>query len=279
MSAWFAEWYNENEQRAYPLDDAATALDDAGVRLANDILVDAFIRWPLELGRRAFVSTVTLSPKLMTATILACPEYPGSDPLSFVPLASVSASRTKVGAPIAVTPYQSGVAGWVVFGSCDQPTVNHVFSDPSQSLLLPRAAEPTKAATIPGVTLSGTATRLTGDVGVTGSGDMSVSVVDNFTVRNGPDDYATVKAVVLQLAGTDLSSLLLKYRGPCGDTPESGTCNHVAIKTVNGITVGDDGVMSLCFTWPIVPSCLDNAIVLDCELGMADICSTTPVSL
>lgn len=273
MNAWFAEWYNENECRAYPLDDVATAIDDSGNAMPSDIIVDAFVRWPISLGTRAFVSTVTVSAKLITATILC---YDENNEGAFIPLASVAAPRSKQGVPIKLTAYQSGAAGWIVFGRCNILEGNYVFSTPCQSALLPRVARPFKATAVSGVTVSGSSTVLTGDVALQGYGDLSVTV-EQVKVRREED--TVVNAIVLQLAGQDLTSALLRYRGPCGNRPESNTCRRTAIKTINGISTNDDGEFDLRFAWPVQPHCIDSAIILDCDVGMQDICSTAPVTL
>jgi len=50
-----ANWYNLHSTRRYPLDDNATGTDDAGIRLADDILVDCHLRFPKIAGQYAYI--------------------------------------------------------------------------------------------------------------------------------------------------------------------------------------------------------------------------------
>ena len=54
-------WYNLNEQRDYPVDDVASALDDSGKRLPMSLITDLQLRWPKELGQYAYVSAASVT--------------------------------------------------------------------------------------------------------------------------------------------------------------------------------------------------------------------------
>lgn len=71
MEATQNNWYNLNAQRDYPLDDTATGVDDAGVRMPTDLLVDCNLRWPRALGRYAFLTGLTTTPTTVTALFAA----------------------------------------------------------------------------------------------------------------------------------------------------------------------------------------------------------------
>ena len=83
MSVRNQDWYDLNESRTWPFDDTAGLLDSSGKRLPNDLIADVYLRFPIEYGDRAFVSSLTISNSIVTVTFLAT----GAD---FTPLASVS---------------------------------------------------------------------------------------------------------------------------------------------------------------------------------------------
>ena len=93
----FPGWSNANEQRGYPLHDLATKQSPDGTKLPSDILADANIMVPESAGKFVFVSSVSITPGLVSVTFLATdtdPFSPGSTPPStFVPLAAISVSR------------------------------------------------------------------------------------------------------------------------------------------------------------------------------------------
>ena len=64
------DWYNLNESRPYPLADNATTLDNEGDFLPSNIITDLRVRWPDWAGTYAFLGSVTVSPSIVTATVL-----------------------------------------------------------------------------------------------------------------------------------------------------------------------------------------------------------------
>src|SRR5687767_6457318 len=116
MPVYNAGWYDRNEDRKYPLDDAATAIDVSGNFLPPSIITDLQVRWPTPGGRVAFLGAVSVSPTLVTLTIEAADAI--DSVADFTPLAVLSVKRpVREGVMYALVPQASGVGGWVVFGS------------------------------------------------------------------------------------------------------------------------------------------------------------------
>src|ERR1035437_10212105 len=95
MGQAFTNWLNANEQRSYPLHDNCSRLAANRTLLPNDIMVDANIWFPRSAGSNLIVSSVNVSPKLITITLA----FTNVDPLlttpgtSFVPAAVLSVLR------------------------------------------------------------------------------------------------------------------------------------------------------------------------------------------
>ena len=88
MAVRGADWYDRASLSGWPLDDAATAVDDDGAPLPPQILADMSLRWPLELGAHAFVAGVTWTDAIATVLVAACESRESAGP--FTPLAAVS---------------------------------------------------------------------------------------------------------------------------------------------------------------------------------------------
>lgn len=270
MSTRNQNWYDLNSVRSYPLDDRATRTGDDGSRLRNDILVDANLRFPAHLGQYAHLSSLAVTPGLVTATFLACPD-PLAAPDTFVPLAAVTARRPLArDRHVAVTPLYPGVGGWVVFGDTDEPFAAR-FSTPLQGLLLARCARPYRALPVESVRKLGVATPLTGIVALKGIGDVVVEAADRVV------EGVSRKVVVVRLNSFSANRNVFDlYKGPCGKRPETGNCDKEGVQYIN--TVGPDcnGNVDLVFVGDTEVTPYDGSsegIVLDHPLGLTEACT------
>jgi hypothetical protein len=64
-------WYNLNEQHDYPLDATASCVSNAGLRLPTPLIADLKLRWNSELGKYAFISSVSCTEHIITVMIEA----------------------------------------------------------------------------------------------------------------------------------------------------------------------------------------------------------------
>src|ERR1700739_3948551 len=135
------DFYVLNSSRPYPLDDAATITDDAGNFLPHHIITDLYLVFPDTAGQFAFLGGVTISPRLVTVTILADSSSSAqlieplisNSPGNFTPLATVSLPKPIVtGRHYALSPFIPGVGGWIVFGEGTVENYSGKFSSSRQ---------------------------------------------------------------------------------------------------------------------------------------------------
>jgi len=220
------QWYNENEGRAYPVDEQATRLDDAGQRLPDDILVDLSIMVPpTHVG--AFVSSVRLSSTSVTIGISS----PAGALLSGVFLRQDLQAYRAYG----LTPVVPDVSGWVAFGSRNPSAAEHYrFSGPQQSGLDARATR--VVASVPVIKFL----RLGGHAEQ--SADQIVNWASSSSVVVQRDPVATNKLLLKLTPDAQVSVL-----GPCNAVAVRSACGVTPIRSINGVCADEDGIITLRF--------------------------------
>jgi hypothetical protein len=282
-----AHWYNQNEGRAYPVDDAATCDDDRGRRLPPDLLADLNLRWPATLGRYAFVAAVANTPALVTLTVQAADAPDAAS--GFVPLAVVSVRKpVQPGRMVALRPQAPGVAGWVVFGSgVDGEAYSGRFSTPAQSRLTARAARAYRPLPVTSVQARNAADRLTGVVTLKASEPLTVAKEERF-LDGAMRDAIVVRLVdsegaegfpvpqdAADITGYRAASVFQQFAGPCAGRPESNTCGCPnPIEYINAVAPDCNGLITIEFN-----GCAQVAEVIDvpgiavtCQFGLVDAC-------
>lgn len=287
MAVRNAHWYVQNETRAYPLDDAATADDDAGRRLPSDVIADLNLRWPATLGRYAFVTAVSVTPALVTLTIQAADSPTAAG--GFTPLAVVSARQPVApGRMIALAPQAPGVGGWVAFGTgvANVPYAGR-FSTPAQSRLTARAARAYRPLPVRSLQAQGAADRLTGVVTLKAAEPLAITKEER-TINGALRDCVVVRlvddagaegfpvpAAAAQVSGYKAASVFRQFAGPCAGRPESNTCGCPApIEYVNAVAPDCTGTITIEFQ-----GCAQVAqirelcgIAVGCQFGLVDAC-------
>ena len=270
----FANHYNTQELRNYPLDDNVDGVGDDGTQLPFDVLVDCRLRMPATLGSFAFLGGVTVTANLVTLVIL------GSDAVdsvgAFTPLAAITVTNPTPGVPYPLRPLADGAGGWIVFGPGVQArggqveTVAVRFSSPAQSLLAPRCARAYKSPPIPTIGKSGRNTALSGFVTIRGSGDVEAVKEEVYVAGKYRD------ALVLRLKQTpDGPNVLEQYIGPCDARPESKNCPRDGIETINTVRPDCDGNIDISvaqLTAGLLEDC--GGLVLSHELDLDEACKT-----
>jgi hypothetical protein len=278
MGLVFPGWSNVNENRGYPLHDLATKESPEGVKLPEDILADANIMVPESAGQFVFVSSVAVTPGLVSVTFLATDTDPfsagSSAPSDFVPLAAISVPR-----PItlyknyAIDALYPGVWGWVAFGSGvdEQDTFSVRLVTPDAGLLCSKAARSYKDYPVTSLGKAGRVTELTGLVRLRGEGDIVIEKAIRL--------IAGRKREVIKF-GLDLSvtpeDILREYAGPCGVRPEDRTCpDGKPLLTINGVTPDCDGNIDIIFQGldPQVTG-VQHGLVVDLPISLDDVCGT-----
>ena len=233
-------WYDLQANRRYPLDETSTGVGDDGLFIRDDILVDCHIKFPVTCGTYLYVQGVTVSTNLVTVVFGASTalNLPGT------PVAAVSVVKPAAASVnYAITALQPGVTGWVVFGPGIDTNFVGRYTAASQSLVSPRCGRPYTPLPVPTLGKLNLKTALEGIVSSVGQQPVKVSYVKD-AVAVG------VGAIVVELDTTLTTSTynpLKEFLGPCSQRPESGTCPHPAIESINGITPDADGNINIVF--------------------------------
>lgn len=282
-------WYALNAARAYPLDEAATLLSDAGKLVPSDILVDCKLTFPVSKARYAYLGAMSVTENAVTLTFVGstiparqptCEEEESAGEL--VPLAAVSLPKAGLSAyrHYAVTPLLDGVGGWVVFGNgvFNRKAESAVyftgkFSTVYQSMLTPRSASPYRDPAVTGVGRTGDSTKLRGLVLLKTGPDLEI-VGETLTI-----DGVQRHAAVFQLTSTtpvgEGRNVFNIYRGPCSGRPESDTCDGQPIEQINAASPDCCGRISLNFIGcaRLTPTADNHGLIIDCGIGLSDVCA------
>jgi hypothetical protein len=230
---------NLNDIRAYPLADTASRRADDGSVLPESVLNDCHVWWPDTYGDVGFVSSVTVSPNLVTLTIAAY----DSTTTEVTVLAAVQMPRPVVPYhSYALEAMQLGVGGWAAPGRIPESMTGvntWLFSDFSAARLLPRLAQayPTGGVTSLGKDDSNEV--LTGRVRLMAGSNLTVE--EGYRYVNG----LFTRCIVFGLNEAQLPELYELFAGPCGKRPESGTCDRDPIRTINRVEPDCNGLLYL----------------------------------
>jgi len=273
------EWGNLNANRVYPFSDTASRVDDSGNRLPEDLLVDCQVRAPAtgygEAYGSIFVGSVSVSPGLVSLTLLACT---GS---TVEPVAALSLVRP-------VTPYRNyplsplkaGTAGWVAFGKGVESgeTRSYRFSTPADSVLLPAAARLYKSGGVTSLSVADRGVTLQGQIKLVSGSAEELEIVREARTIDGQERDALVFRMIRR---SDGDNPMGDYVGPCGHSPDSNNCLRPVIRAINEVTPDCDGKITLTFQEVLLAGLggglltveLDGEkILLHYGLGMSDIC-------
>ena len=264
-------WYDLNESRPWPVDDSAKLLDRDGARLSHDLIVDLYMRFPQELGERAYISSITISPGIVTVNLL------GTGP-NFAPMAAITLRRP-------VEPYRQyeldslykGVGGWIVFGSGIRDTTNNrlVFDDSLQSLLLAQTARKYLKLPVYSIGKLFAEPGLTGLVKLSGGNDIEI-VREEIEINEVVRDAAVVRLKNKRTTG-DSRNLLEIYAGTCGQRPESLNCGDPEpIQSINTVVPDCCGNINVEFRGCGDVSSIEGecGVVVDCGFGLGAACKT-----
>jgi len=245
-------------------------VDDGISRLPDDIIVDVYLKFPEILGDRAFVSAVTIGPKVVTITIIGT----GA---TFAPIAAISLKKPiDIYRQYELEALYPQTFGWIAFGD----GVNEIeqksyrFSGSEQSLLLAQAArrDPNPSVpTIGKVFLPG----LTGVVRLQGGTDIEI-VSEERELGGKVQD-----AIIIRLrdkVNEEGRNILEDYVGPKGKRPESNNCGDPEpIEFVNTVSPDCCGNLFIEFRGcgDIQQSVNDACgVMVDCGFGLSEACIT-----
>ncbi len=279
MGLVFVDWLNENEDRAYPVNEAASRLDVGSVELPNNIIVDANIALPRSAGRYVYISSIGITSRLVTMTLLASENGFCSAPSSssssagsgFVPIGVVSISRPVVrfkNYPIqAMYP---GVAGWVAFGhgAIDITSLSLRFDSISATQLVDRAVRVYHDTPVLSLGSVDAMAALTGIVGVKGvAGTIKTSKSQRYI-----DGVLRDVGVIALDTSQNAVTILQSFAGTCGHRPQVGTCKAAPITSINNVTPDCDGNIDLQFEGEQLIGDTGDGEIIDFPIGLSQIC-------
>ena len=262
------DWYNLNAQRAYPLTDGATATDDAGALLPADALVDCNLAFPNSFGDYAFIGSLTVTDRLVSLTIMGSQQADTADTVT--PLAALTILKpVRPHQAYALNPLQAGVGGFVVFESTTTPYIGR-FSQPQQSLLLPRCAHAYTPLPVKSLRKQGLATGLTGLVKLSAGADITIT-------KEALEIEGTLRdAFVVALSSAVVGrNVLQDYIGPCNVRPESKNCLSPGVEAIGPAVPDCHGNIDIVFVNLSQRPFEDcgPGIVVDTDLGLAGVCA------
>lgn len=279
MAIVFADWTNSNEMRNYPLHDQATKRSADGSVLPDNIIADLNVMVPQSAGKFVHVSSVAVTPGLVSLTLLATDEDPllptsSSSPsgLPLVPVAAITIAK-----PITLYKHYPldalypGTAGWVAFGhGVEDVVASYRFVEPLDGLLCAKAARVYRDYPVESVGKSGRLAQLTGLIQLYTAGDAVISAA----VRTINGRRVNVIALGLNLVDTP-AAMLRKYAGACGTRPEDKTCAQGRpLLLINGVPPDSDGNVDIIFEGlDVQQTGLDDGMLIDLPIGLDDVCT------
>jgi len=287
MAIVFADWMNRNEVRNYPLHDQATKRSAKGDVLPDGIIADLNIMVPESAGRFVYVSSVAVTPGLVSLTFLAVdtdPLQPDAEPSSSSPSSSSSTDQgpvpiASITLPKSVTMYKNypldalypGVAGWVAFGSdIEEVSESYRFVEPIDGLLCSKAVRAYRDMPVTSIGKTGRLTELTGLIQLANVGD----VIIGKGVRTINGRRKEVVTIGLNLTD-NAAEVLRKYAGVCGRRPEDRTCSQgKAFVTINGVQPDCYGNIDIVFEGlDAMLTGIDGGMLVDLPIGLDDVCT------
>ena len=282
MGLVFVDWLNNNEDRAYPVNEATSRLDVNGLELPNSIIADANIALPRSAGRYVYVSSVGITPSLVTLTLMASENgfcsNPSSSSLSgssaFVPIGVVSIMRPVVRFQnYPVQAMYPGVGGWIAFGNgavnLTQLTLR--FASPAATQLVDRAVRVYHDTPVLSLGSVDAMLALTGIVGVKGVSGQIVTSKSQRMIGGVLRDVGVIAIDTSQNAVSTLQS----YAGPCGHRPQEGTCNATPVTAINNVTPDCNGNIDLEFEGEQIIGDTGDGEIIDFPIGLSQICPKT----
>jgi hypothetical protein len=272
-------WYNLNEQRYYPVDDVASAISDQGDLLPASLIADLKLRWPLELGKYAFLSAVTLTARLITVMIEVSDTLDNSSGSTLVAGVTVPNKEAFANRTYTLQAFTQGAGGFIVFGSVDLAEYSGRFSTPAQSLLTPRAARPVRRPPVRTLGIENSKDFLTGLVNLSANTPIKLKktskVIDGILRTNVISVGLSPPLGEISVAGSAVESVFSEFSGPCGKRVGSKTCGDPQpVESINGITPNCDGVITLEFQGCAVVgrNVEDCGVIVDCNVGLSSSC-------
>lgn len=219
------QWFNENEGRSYPIAETATGVDNNGVSLPNDIVVDLSIMLPTDY-EDAYISSVWVTTHLIGLSITHEDKA----------LASVMVKRDDYtpysAVPLTPMPGTTNVSGWVAFGN-NRTIGKWLFDGSTQSGLEEKAKHALAPLPVTSMRKLGGATSQFADQLVT------LAAAGYIEIEAHPTDS---QIIIVKLGTPTVRSLFL---GPCNTLADLGDCGVPPLRKINNVCGDAEGVVTI----------------------------------
>lgn len=214
------EWLNKNSLRSFPVREGANPVALSGIGLSNSAIVDLSISSSLDPDSRFFIRSVTSSPKIFSVSI--CDQ----NKRSLAVANCIKFSETTV----ELDPLIEGIVGSVTFGSGinDFPIGFHdfVLSAPVEVRCgISLGPFPVQSVS----SLYGD--KMTGDVSFLGGDQLRIETFEMLISGK------VTKAIKMSLG--DMS----RFLSPCENRTTTCDCDKTPIRSINGVTPNESGVI------------------------------------
>ena len=274
------EWENANENRDYPIDESSSCIDDNGVRLPQDVLVDACLVMPFDSPKHLFVSSLTITSRWVTITLSAAhTSQPGLSDLQSIATLSLEKSQIVVGRPYAVSGRSAGISGYVVFGKGIRRNLGLVFSTPSQSRLAQRSYRLLGYRPVAGMGRPNCRDGLRQLIGLQAESPLEI-VYDQVEIddRVYPALRVRLTDKLDPSAAADIS-VLQEFSGPCSSRPDSRTCpDPQPIEYLGSVSPDCEGFIEIELSGGFVvgQNVDDGSLVIEYDHDRSEICQRGP---
>ena len=277
MGVIYTQNLNQNEQRAFPLDERSRRVSDNSLELPDNLIVALNIRFPDTAGQFVALSSVIVTDNLVSLTFVATDWTPFGSSSSanlndFVPLAVISLVKPVVKfKAYSLTSLYPGAGGWIVFGSGINANTKLLFSNPADALVLPTCAKPVSGLPVTELVKDTTSLALSGTVLLKAGPDLQINGTD-LTVEG-----QIVRAIEISASSQNQADILKKYTGACFKTATNLDCPLLPISNINNVYPDCAGNINLIFQGDVSPA-IDTAlatIILDTPITLSQMCPNT----
>lgn len=228
IGAEYIQWLNENENRAYPVAEYATQLDDQGRLLPTDIIADVGLMLPPSHQEVHFTSIRITEQSVVVGL---------ASPLSGLFIGTFNRAALTPYTAYPLTPLLSDISGWIVFGHHIASGIeDYRFAQPLASRVEMRAVRMIDEIPVKKFIKFGGSDVIAADKIVTFQGGSGV------VFELDPDD-PTGHTILVSLDDEHKYSFV----SPCLAWASRDICGAVPMRSFNGVCPDDDGRIELRF--------------------------------
>jgi len=220
----YTQWYNANEDRAYPFKESASLIAINGLQLPADFLVDMNIVVPDSYATNIYCSYIKITPSIISLGIASA--------TAGLFMATFSTSDIEPYKAYQLNTLMPNISGWVVFGNyvASQPEI-YRFSNYQNSEIDSKVVHVVESAPVTKIIKLGEANeRYVSKI---------VKLVAGSNVRIFKHE-TTPNVIVFELTNPE------EFLGPCNSRVDV-TADRVSLHSINKIKPNEDGIITIRF--------------------------------